>query len=482
MSSEPHAAEPHAAKQASAQTGEQPSKITNPKLSIFVVLAGSFFAPVMYHSTIIAIPALSQDLQINATQIGWYTYVMTLGNLLLVIPGGKVGDIYGHKRFYCMGILLTALGCFAGAMASNAEMLLAARFFMGLGMAFVWSNALALVNSIPPKKDRPKIMSVYTAITYSGMVSGPILGGLIIQVFDWRAVFLIPGLALSAIAVTGLGFLKWEHYGDRAMKLNYAHTGLYVVAVACLGSILLIESSTIERVLLSMGITISALFLWLQSRSHDPLLQTKLFTQSLSFTALALGYAASYISITCIPFSLTLLLSYALGMSEDEIGLIIMTQASVVVAVSLLSVRFISNLSGAQLILSGASINCLGVLMLSQMGSGVDVWFVVLTLLLLGSGVGLMEPSLTRIALATAPSKYVGSAAAILASMRILGGAIGMGIISMMIYLRIGSESISQKNIDQLVVLFQSFYTIGLAIMIMAFLLLVFAAKRRRVV
>ena len=466
--------------QASQQTAEQPPAITNPKLSIFVILAGSFLAPVMFHSTIIAIPALSQDLQISATQVSWYTYLITLGNLLLVIPGGKVGDIYGHKRFFCTGILLTALGCLAGAMAINAEMLLAARFFMGLGMAFVWSNALALVNSIPPKKDRPKIMGIYSAIAYTGMVSGPILGGIIIQLFDWRAVFIIPGLALFAVAMTGLVFLKWEHYGDRAMKLNFAHTALYVIAVACLGSLLLIDSREIERIVLIVGIAISALFLWIQSRSDDPLLQTRLFTQSLPFTALAFGYAATYVTVFCIPFSLTLLLSFDLGMSEHVIGWVIMTQAGAVVAASLLSGSVAYRFSGVQLILSGALINCLGVLMLSRVGSGAEIWFIVLSLILLGSGIGVMEPSLNRIALTLAPSKYMGSAAAVMTSMRILGGAIGMGIMSTMIFLRVGSESIDQKNISQLIVLFQSFYTIGLALMVMAFLLLVFAARRRR--
>ena len=151
-----------------------PQPITRIGLSMVVILVGSFIAPLLLHSSTLAIPIIATELRLTADMISLFTLLNVLGNALLILPAGKFADIYGRRKLYCVGVFIAMAACFFSATAGNAFILLLGRFLQGAGGAFIFASSLALVNSIPPEDQKAKLMGIYIAVAYLGVVVGPL--------------------------------------------------------------------------------------------------------------------------------------------------------------------------------------------------------------------------------------------------------------------------------------------------------------------
>jgi len=206
-------------------TAQPISRVT---LSLYVILIGTFIAPLLMHSSTLAVPAIAYELRLDAQTLSWFTLLNVLGNACFVLPAGKLADIYGRRRLFCYGLLVAGIACLFGGFAQNEWMVLTGRFLQGIGGAAIFGSAIALVSSIPPKEQKARVMGIYVAIAYSGIVAGPLFGGVVIKHLDWRWVFYMPAIVLLATAVIGFWFLKWERYGDRNSRLRFLDVSLYM--------------------------------------------------------------------------------------------------------------------------------------------------------------------------------------------------------------------------------------------------------------
>jgi len=259
---------------------ENSFEISRIKLSLAVILIGSFMAPLLMHSSTLAIPAIAAELRLDAELLSWFTLLNVLGSALLVLPAGKFADIYGRRRVFCLGITIGAVACLLGGVAESAPLLLAGRFLQGVGGAFVFGSSVALVSSIPPPEKKAQVMGVYIAICYLGVVAGPLFGGVVIEHFHWRWVFFIPAAVLMVTAVAGFGFLHWERYGDREARVRLLDTGLYMMSLVMIAFAVFRTNELLGQGLLALGLVSFAGFCWFQSKRRDPLLQVNLFLKN----------------------------------------------------------------------------------------------------------------------------------------------------------------------------------------------------------
>ena len=95
----------------------EPQAISRLALSLFVILSGSFLAPLLMHSSTLAIPAIATELGLTAETVSWFTLVQVLANACLVLPAGKLADKFGRKKIFCFGMLMAGGACFIGAVA-----------------------------------------------------------------------------------------------------------------------------------------------------------------------------------------------------------------------------------------------------------------------------------------------------------------------------------------------------------------------------
>jgi MFS family permease len=175
-----------------------------PALGLVIVGLGASLAPLDI-AVNVALPAITAHFELALGDVQWIVicYVLVYGSLMLVC--GKLGDLFGHRLIFRLGLLISALGCAACAMAPSWPLLLWARAGQGIGTALALSCAPALATSLFPESDRTRGLAGFAAGQALASTIGPLLGGLLVQLTDWSAVYWmrVP-LALVTLAASGL--------------------------------------------------------------------------------------------------------------------------------------------------------------------------------------------------------------------------------------------------------------------------------------
>jgi EmrB/QacA subfamily drug resistance transporter len=458
---------------------EAEDKISRLGLSLLVILAGSFLAPLQMHSSTLAIPAIAKEMGLTADIISWFTLSQVLASACFVLPAGKLSDRFGRRRMFVFGLLICSIACFIGGVAFNGYMILIARGLQGIGAALIFAAAVALLVSVPPEDQKVRVMGIYISVAYIGMVTGPLFGGFVIEQLDWRYVFYVPGLLFLVLTVIGFGFIKWERYGDRNQRIRPLDLSLYIGALLLMAFGVYDATHLEGQLLLVSGVVAFAAFCWFQSKRRDPLLQVKLFTQSRTFTILGAAHFLSYVSILALPFTLTLYLQYLKGVDAQSTGMILLVQALFTAVIAPFSGRLSKHFRPRHLIFTGVGLFVVACLMLASLVPESSIWVVVVALALIGSSVGVMDTPIVHTSMSTVDNSLLGSASATMNGLRTMGGFIGMGLVSYLMGLHLGNAVIEPNLYPQLMKVVAQFFKAAVVTALLTLILLVYGVLTR---
>jgi EmrB/QacA subfamily drug resistance transporter len=262
-------------------TAEAPcSKVAGRWILAATILASSM---AFIDSTVVnvALPALQTNLNATAVDVQWVieAYALLLSALLLV--GGSLGDHYGRRRIFLLGILIFAVASGACGLAANVHQLIVARAFQGFGAALLVPGSLAIISNSFSEQERGRAIGTWSGFSAITTGIGPVLGGWLIEHVSWRAVFFINlPLALVVILISVRHIAK---NSDRE-RTRIDWLGAFLAALG-LGALIygLIESSQVGFgtplviIALAVGLTVLVLFLLVESRVSHPMLPLKLF-------------------------------------------------------------------------------------------------------------------------------------------------------------------------------------------------------------
>ena len=163
--------------------------IRRPDAALALILTVAFMVVLDFSIVNVALAAIERELHADATAVQWVItgYAITFGGLLVL--GGRMGDLWGRRRMFVVGLVVFSLASLAGGLASNLAMLVVARAVQGVGAAIVAPAALSLITtSVPAGPARTRALGYYGATASVGFVAGLVFGGILVQFFDWRAV------------------------------------------------------------------------------------------------------------------------------------------------------------------------------------------------------------------------------------------------------------------------------------------------------
>ena len=230
----------------------------------------------------VALPALQENLNATVTNVQWVIESYTLFLAALLLLGGSLGDQFGRKKIYAIGVAVFALASVWCGFAPNIHQLIVARAAQGVGGALLVPGSLAIISATFSEDDRGQAIGTWSGATAITTALGPVLGGWLIEHVSWRAVFFLNlPLALTVIVLVFL-FVPESRDEENSGKLDFAGAAL---ATFSLGSIVygLIESSTSgwkNPVVLSsviIGIILGALFVLVEARKSNPMLPLGMF-------------------------------------------------------------------------------------------------------------------------------------------------------------------------------------------------------------
>jgi EmrB/QacA subfamily drug resistance transporter len=422
-----------------ASRGESPapgglkSRLAHPSVYLFVILTAQLM--VVLDSTIVnvALPSIQRGLGFSSGGLSWVlnAYILTFGGLLLL--GARAGDLLGRRRAFLGGIALFTLSSLAGGLAIAGWMLLAARALQGIGAALAAPSALSLLTAaFPQGPQRVRAIALYTTMSAAGGATGLVAGGLLTQLLSWRWVMFV-NVPIGA-AVWAIGALALSETRRRQGRFDFA--GALTSTLGMTGIVLgLVEAgsegwgrtSTVAP--LALGIALLVLFVVNETRVEEPILPLRLLahtTRSSANLARGLLSAGMYGSF----FFLSQFLQDVQGYTPLRAGVAFLPwPASLFLASQLTSRVLTRRLSQRAVLVSGIVTAIAGLLLVSRLGVGTPYLELVVSLVLIGAGMGVAFVALTTASLTDVEAEDAGAASGLINVSQQVGGALGLAVL-----------------------------------------------------
>jgi EmrB/QacA subfamily drug resistance transporter len=366
----------------------------------------------------IALPRIGTALSADAAGLQWVVNGYTLTLAAFILLGGSLGDHFGRRRVYLVGVTWFATASLLCGLAPNVTALVAARMLQGVGGALVAPGALAILQSSFGEPDRMRAIGAWSGLAGVAGAIGPFLGGWLVQVGSWRLVFLI-NVPVAALVLLVASRHVPESLNERAPKqLDFAGALLGAVGLAGLTYGLTAWSSRglgdpLVLAGLAVGICGLAAFVVTEARSRHPMLPLGLF-RSRAFSAVNVVTAAVYAALAGVFFFVVINLQVVVGFSPLHAGVALLP---VTVLMLLLSARAgaLSSRIGPKIPMTVGPLVCsAGLVLLSRIGPGASYFANVLpAVVVLGLGLSLTVAPLTATALAAAQDRNAGLASGV---------------------------------------------------------------------
>ncbi|OXM68816.1 MFS transporter [Amycolatopsis vastitatis] len=389
---------------------------------LFTMCAGMFLVQLDVTVVNVALPAIGTDLHAGLAAQQWVVdgYAIVLAALLLT--GGALGDIFGHRRVVLAGFALFGVASAACGLAGSAPWLVAARAGQGLGAALLLPGTLAVIaNAYPGHAERARALGIWAGVSALALSAGPVLGGAVVSAAGWRPVF---WLNVPVVLAAVLATRRLVPRGGRGpgRRLDVAGVVTAVPALAA-GVYAVIAGSVVAGV---AAVVALAAFLAVERRSADPMLPFDVARRTLSANFVAT--AMNFVGIGSI-LLLTLYLQGVRHASPLAAGLEVLPLFGPLSLLAPVAGRLTGRFGPRPLMVSGLALGAFGMLNLVRLNETSGYAALLPTLLGLGTGMGLLTTAVVTAAVSGIPAARAGVASGVNNTARQAGGAFGVAVL-----------------------------------------------------
>lgn len=415
------------------RTAADPSGEVSPWAVLAVMCVGYFLVLLDVTIVNVALPDMATDLRASVSGLQWVVdgYALALASLMLA--GGTVGDLRGHKRLVLVGFMLFGAGSAGCAAAPSVAVLVVARVLQGIGAALLLPGTLAIVSrAFPDRSEQARAIGVWAGIGSLALPVGPLLGGVLIAGFGWRAVFVInlPIVAISAGAAILVVHESSERQGRRPDLVGTLLGVALLLAITFLSIEAGRSGATDPAVVVAavMAVVLLVAFLLVERRKDDQAMLPIGFFGRAQFSAANAAAGAMNLGTLGMIFVLTLFLQSIQQHSPLVAGLSMIPLFAPLAVLAPIVGRINSRIGPRVPIASGFALAAVGLMLLT--GAAKDSSYLVLlpAFLLWGIGLGIVTPAVVAAAIAAVPNERAGLGSAINNTARQAGGAIGIAL------------------------------------------------------
>jgi EmrB/QacA subfamily drug resistance transporter len=405
-------------------------------LALLIVCLGDLMIVLDVTIVGVALPSIREDLEFSETSLAWVVnaYLLTFGGFLLL--GGRLGDLFGHRRLFIMGIALFTAASLACGLATTQAWLVGARAIQGLGGAVVSAVALSLIVTLfTEPAERAKAMGVFGFVAAGGGSIGVLLGGVITDALAWNWIFLVNVPIGIAVAAASLAVLPGGRGFAPSTRLDVA--GAVTVTASLMVAVYAIVNgnevgwgTTRTLGLLALSAALLGIFLLIESRVAAPLVPLGLFRlRNLSISSIVgvLWAAAMFAWF----FLSALYLQLVLGYSPLEVGLAFLPGNLIMAVFSLgLSARIVMRYGIRRPLGIGLSLAAVGLLLFARAPVDGTIADVLPSMILLGIGAGMAFNPVLLAAMGDVPQEEAGLASGVVNTAFMMGGALGLAVLA----------------------------------------------------
>jgi len=440
----------------------EPDPIINPKTAtgrfqykwiLLLVVSGGGFLSIMNAGMVnIGAPGMMEDFQTNASLIVWVNLAFVMGATVPLLPLSRISDSFGRKRLYLSGALIVTAGLALSAISQDLAQLIMARVVTAIGSSMILANDNALLTQAFPASERGKAQGMINMAFGLGIGLSFFLGGILIDTFDWRALFWarIPAQLLLAFAVWQ--FVRDDSKDTSEGRSGYSvdYAGVTLLAVVMVGSLLAINQAGSLGLLspfvaAAIGTTALALpvLIILERRANFPVIQLNLFKSRVFSSGVTAQFFAQ-MAHGGWNFLAPFLLITGMGYSASIAGLILLPFHTIRLVLSpisgVLSDRFGTRLTS---LVGHLTLLC-GLIVLTTLETDASIWLYLVVITIGGAGLSIFLPANNSAIMGFVPQDSLSSASGFLATSRSMGNAMGMALAAAVYSRALGSGGLGE--------------------------------------
>jgi EmrB/QacA subfamily drug resistance transporter len=389
---------------------------------------------IMLDNTVVnvALPSIQRDLNASISGLEWTINGYTLSFAVLLATGGRLGDIFGRRRMFMLGVIIFALSSATAGLAQSPTDLVASRVVQGVGAALMMPATLSIVTHAFPPQERGKAMGTWAGVSGLALAVGPVVGGLLTEHVSWRAIFYLNIPVAIGAVLAALFAVRESRDTTVGREVDYAGVATLTASLTAL-ILALVEGNSwgwgsTEIIALLAGAVIGlAAFVAIELRVKVPMVEFHFFSDRNFLGAVVVALIISF-AMLGVFFFLALYMQDILHYSPLEAGIRFLPSTLMIVGVAPVAGR-LADRYGPRWLIVGGMLLLTGSLY-SFTGIAVDSTYLDLLpgFMLLGIGIAMTMSPMTSAAMNAVSVEKAGIASGVLSMFRMLGGSLGVAV------------------------------------------------------
>jgi EmrB/QacA subfamily drug resistance transporter len=389
---------------------------------------------IMLDNTIVnvALPSIQKDLGASISGLEWTINGYTLSFAVLLATGGRLGDIFGRRLMFMVGVVIFALSSATAGFAPNETALVLSRVVQGVGAALMMPGTLSIITDAFPAHERGKAMGTWAGVSALALAVGPVLGGFLTEHVSWRAIFYVNiPVAIGAIVAT---LFAVRESRDTSVGREVDYAGVAVLTVGLTSLVLaLVEgnswgwgSAEIIGLLALAALALPA-FVFVENRVKAPMVQFDLLSDRNFLASVCVAMIISF-GMLGVFFFLALYMQDILGYTPLEAGVRFLPSTLMIVGVAPVAGRLSDRFGPRWLIAIGLTIVAGSLFSFSRIAVDSTYLDLLPGFMLLGIGIAMTMSPMTSAAMNAVPVQKAGIASGVLSMFRMVGGSLGVAV------------------------------------------------------
>jgi EmrB/QacA subfamily drug resistance transporter len=390
---------------------------------------------IMLDNTVVnvALPSIQDDLGASLPGLEWTVNIYTLTFAVLLVTGGRLGDIFGRRRMFLFGVVVFAVSSAAIGLAPDQGWLVAGRAVQGVGAAFMMPATLSIITVSFPPEERGRAIGTWAGVSALALAIGPVVGGALADYVSWRAIFFLNlPVAVGAVAVT---LFAAHESRDETTRHTIDWSGIVALSVGLTALVLaLVEgnswgwgSAEVVALLVTAVVGLGA-FALIEPRVREPMVDLSLFRSKTFLGSNLVAFVVTF-SMLAMFFFLALYMQNMLGYSAVEAGVRFLPSTLMIVLVAPLAGRLSDRIGPRPLMVAGLTLTAFALFLQTRIDVGTGYGLLLPAFVVMGIGIALVMSPMSTAAMNSVPQEKAGVGSGILSMSRMVGGTFGVAAI-----------------------------------------------------